>query len=345
VKPAAGAKADPDTKPQDKLAAECDAGKPEKCVELGDFHRNWDRDEGKAKAAYKKACDIGYPEGCEKFKKKVAPQEAEDGVVVFDSRDVKPNSGGPGPVTEAGLRRECESDKNFKSCNDLGLFFVRRLKAERDYPEARRFFRMACDGAETEGCNNLGYMYDIGDGVERDHQKALELYTMSCDNGNADGCGKLGFLLDNGDYKVRNREKAAKVLAKACDGGSFVGCTNLGITLVDQPDRKLDAKKHFEKACDNNYARGCTMLGLMHSIGDGIPQDFGTANELFDRGCKAGHMGGCVGLGRAYMVGEGFKKDRAKSKQWFQMACDGGSRRGCRLLTKVSGDAPASQPK
>ena len=346
-------------KPHEVLEDGCNAGKPKKCVELGDYYSEWEKNPPKAIAAYKKACDIGYPAGCEKLKgwARMGPDGKVEMIGGGPAGVPSDGAGGAGaagaagaadgPPDAASLTRECTSEKNFKSCNELGLTFVSaQNKADRQYAEAHKFFQMACDGGETEGCNNLGYMFDIGDGVEKDHTKAVELYTISCDNSNPDGCAKLGFLLDNGDYKVRNREKAGKILQKACDKGSLIGCTNFGITMVADAGKKIDAKKQFEKACDGGYARGCTMLGLMHSIGDGIPQDHKTANELFDKSCKAGHMGGCVGLGMSYYKGEGFEKDLTKARDWFKVACDGGSRRGCENLGKIpDGDAPAPAPK
>jgi len=41
----------------------------------------------------------------------------------------------------------------------------------------------ACDGGNMESCSNLGFMYEKGRGMNRNYTEAVKLYRKACDGG------------------------------------------------------------------------------------------------------------------------------------------------------------------
>ncbi len=308
-----------DKDPVVELQKACDGGSVAKCVELGDFLVDWKKDPDAARPHYKRACDIGHPNACDKLAR-------------LDNPPPKP-TGDFGST--ASLESACRGG-DAATCNDIGLFMIRGSNGfDANKAGAKEYFELACSEGYSEGCNNLGYMYEIGDGVAQDQEKARDLYATSCDNDNVDGCAKLGFLLDTGQYHVQDKERAEAILKKACDKGSLQGCTNLGVVRITSLRDFTGAREAFDKACDGGHMRGCTKIGLMHYFGDGTEEDHAKALEYFDKACKNGSAGGCVGVGLVHKDGKAVKKDEDKAASLFEEACSQGNERGCKELERM----------
>ncbi|MGN8365501.1 tetratricopeptide repeat protein [Helicobacter pylori] len=107
-----------------------------------------------------------------------------------------------------------------KELFDLG---VKSIEAK-DYIQAKKYFKKACDLKYGGGCGALGDLYDD---VEKNLIKAAQLYTKACELKEGVGCGNLGVLYYNGDGVKRDSKKAAQYVSKACKLGDQEACKAL----------------------------------------------------------------------------------------------------------------------
>jgi TPR repeat protein len=67
-------------------------------------------------------------------------------------------------------------------------------------------------------------------------------------------------------------------------------------------------------------------LGLMHSNGQGVPQDYAEALKWFRRAADRGNIDAQINLGIKYALGwEGVPKNYAESAKWHRLAADRGN--------------------
>ncbi|GHR33021.1 tetratricopeptide repeat protein [Helicobacter pylori] len=79
------------------------------------------------------------------------------------------------------------AEPNPEELFDLG---VKSIEAK-DYIQAKKYFKKACDLNNSVGCGNLGVLYYNGDGVKRDSKKAVQYISKACKLGVQEICEAL----------------------------------------------------------------------------------------------------------------------------------------------------------
>ena len=74
--------------------------------------------------------------------------------------------------------------QNFNDLVDQG----NDLLDQKQYEQANKLFKQACDGGDAMGCNNLGFLYENGYGVKQSKATAKKYYKKSCDLGFQPAC-------------------------------------------------------------------------------------------------------------------------------------------------------------
>jgi TPR repeat protein len=263
----------------------------------------------------------------------------------------------------ARLTAECEQ-RNFASCNALGVIYRDSSGVSKDLVRAAALFKQACDGGDSGGCLNFGLAYTWGVGVSKDGARAIALIKQTCDGGHAEACAWLGYFY-LGDYSERivpmDRSYAAQLFRQACEGGSPRGCYYLGrfhwhggqdeppkdeqraLALYKQacagnfadacralPQMEKDVaayqswRERLTPECERNNYQSCFDLGRMVAWGQGGPLDAKTGAALQQKSCDGGHGLACYQLGEHYEFGSGVPKDMDKAETFYRKACTGG---------------------
>ncbi|WP_139521679.1 tetratricopeptide repeat protein [Helicobacter pylori] len=112
------------------------------------------------------------------------------------------------------------AEPNPEELFDLG---VKSIEAK-DYIQAKKYFKKACDLKYGGGCGALGDLYDD---VEKNLIKAAQLYSKACDLNISRGCGALAVLYINGQGVEKDLTKADQYFSKACKLGDQEACEAL----------------------------------------------------------------------------------------------------------------------
>ncbi len=226
----------------------CDAGDAAGCMLLA-----WEnKGTGKAVDLFKKACDLGLPDGC-----------AAAGKAYFDGEGISQDT----RQSLALFERGCLQGSAAACVAEAFQYAVGRGVPQDDVRATERYLR-ACDGGDASGCYNLGLMAETGRGTDQDFTRAVTAYTEGCEGGSYLACTNLGFLVENGRGTPADEAKAAGYYRRACDGDGCgdrdaKGCLNLGIFALHGrgiPEDPARAAQLFRQACDGGEADACSRL-------------------------------------------------------------------------------------
>ena len=145
---------------------------------------------------------------------------------------------------------------------------------------------------DKETCNNIGRAYFVA----KNYQQALKYFKKACELNDKFGCGNLAILYDTGQGIKQDFAKAFKFNKKACDLNLSSACFNLGFMYAKGQGVRQDfvnARKYYEKACNENYANACNNLGVLYSKGQGVRQNKSTAKKYYGKACDLGFQIGC----------------------------------------------------
>ena len=114
--------------------------------------------------------------------------------------------------------------------NDGKAVLAKGLAArnEKEFGEAKRYFKRAADLGNTDAMNEMGYLYEAGHGVPTDYVHARIWYQKAADLGNAGAMLSLGGLYDNGLGVEQDYALACPWYQKAADSGNTIAMLNLG---------------------------------------------------------------------------------------------------------------------
>jgi TPR repeat protein len=203
----------------------------------------------------------------------------------------------------------------------------------KDYPDAAKLYKQACDAGNAKSCTALALFYETGKlDIPKDPISELKFYGAGCDNGDYEACGALGRLYFIGGAVQRDLDQASKFDQEACNGGDLTGCSQLGILYVRGEGVAHDPKKGialFQKACDGNDPAGCSALGKYYATGDVVPKDAKKAVAADQKACDAGHASSCTRLGDLYRTGDGVNQNTYIAKQLYQKGCLAGDGKAC----------------
>ncbi|MBX9729899.1 MAG: sel1 repeat family protein [Sphingomonas sp.] len=159
----------------------------------------------------------------------------------------------------------------------------------KNYTEAARYEKQACDGGNAHGCRDLGISYQKGTGVPIDEAIAAQFLKKACEGGEVDTCQAAAAYYYSGKVVTVDKALAAQLYEKACDGKVWNACNSLGL-LYDEgegvPVDKARAAKLIAKACDGELARGCSNLAVFYEEGRGVTANRQTAIDLYQKALR-----------------------------------------------------------
>lgn len=110
---------------------------------------------------------------------------------------------------------------------NLGSLYFNGQGVDKDYQEAAKWDRLAADQGLAPAQANLGLMYALGQGVVQDYAEAERLLRLAAVQGFAPAENSLGALYANGQGVERNAGEAMKWYASAADHGYAAARTSL----------------------------------------------------------------------------------------------------------------------
>ena len=156
------------------------------------------------------------------------------------------------------LMPQCE-DYDMNACNDAGANF----EFLKDYANAFKLYKKACDGGVELGCANLGLLYESGLGVQKDPRKAIELYKNGCNKGGAHSCYNLGNAYRKGEIVAQDYQLAMSAYVNACEAGDVPSCANIGamyeLGLGVEKD-EMKAYHIYKVACFRGLNKACPQM-------------------------------------------------------------------------------------
>ncbi|MEW6777155.1 MAG: hypothetical protein AB1405_12735 [Bdellovibrionota bacterium] len=280
------------------IRAECDAGKPEGCAELGNLYMlgfGVPLDFAQGNPLAQRACEASNARGCHLV---ALSYQYGDGI--------------PRDLAKAAVfyERGCAGGDLF-SCRGLAVAFVYGWGVEKDQPKGIALLESSCEKNDPSACEHLASFSETGFGVAKDAERAKELAKRA-----AELYGKECAAAKGG---VNARYSCAR-LAAYYDAGAG------GLPL--DPD---EAFRLYRKACLAGSPDMCSNLGTRYEQGRGTPRDFFRAAELYRYACERNVSSACFDLARLQREGRGMERDIRKAASLFQEVCRKGNGEACAL--------------
>ena len=112
------------------------------------------------------------------------------------------------------------------------------------------------------------------------------------------------------------------------EAGDTNAMNNLGIMYMEGQGVKQDyktAEKYFRQAADIGDTNAMNNLGIMYMEGQGVKQDYKTAEKYFRQAVEMGNTDAMSHLGMMYMEGQGVKQDYKTAEKYFRQAVEMGN--------------------
>lgn len=106
----------------------------------------------------------------------------------------------------------------------VGVAYVTELGAEKNYPEAIKWFRRAANQGDAVGARDLGNCYYDGYGVRKDNSEAIKWWNRAASKGDSKAMLTLGQAYELGEGVRQDYSQAKEWYGKSCDNGCQEGC-------------------------------------------------------------------------------------------------------------------------
>jgi TonB family protein len=219
-----------------------------------------DKDEARAVALFRQACDAGNPAGCNNL-----------GLAYFQGRGIAKD------VKRAAelYQQACDKDGPF-GCANLGVMYLRGEDIPRDDERAATLLRRACDRGHAGGCFNLGFVYATGRGVMQDESRAVTLYQRACDGGIGDACTRTAAMYEQGLGVAVDRARAAALYQRGRDllgGGTAQQPQPLRVGgALKAPTKLKDVRPTYPVAAQYAGAQGAVVIEATIGPGGNVAQ-------------------------------------------------------------------------
>lgn len=225
-----------------------------------------DRDRPRARALYRKACDLGNGSACQSL-----------------AHALTTGQGVAKDLAEAArlLERGCDAG-DADNCHRLALVHAGGEGVPKDGAKAMALWQHACDLSRTDSrryrssgdpCQTLARALESGDPLPRDTTRALAMHEEACERGTG-GCVATARLL-----RKQNRFDMSRVTSlytRACtEQGDSAACVELGDLLHDSGG-SVGAKaalRWYQSACDADFVPGCRGVSQLTGVPMGDPDD------------------------------------------------------------------------
>ena len=290
---------------------------PKYCGTLAEFYRlgfGMDaKDQARATANYKKACDNGGLGWCQTFAERLA-----DGVGA--AKDVN------GALD--ALDKACMGSY-FRSCG-VG---AKLALGKEDFARAYKLGKRGCDDEDGDSCFRLGWLHEAGKGgQEKDAKLAVNLYETGCKLESPVSCDALGNMYVAGAGVAKDPAKALEQFKKACTGNEktlFAGaCKKAAKMLADGDGAAKDNKAAlalYSRACEYNVEESCSMLPQFNFLIGGKLEDIA---KVLDSSCQSGFDEACFSHANA-LVTTTSESNRRAGYEKFRDACSKKKEVGC----------------
>lgn len=326
---------------------------PKYCGTLAEFYRLGfgidNKDQIKATANYKKACDNGGLGWCQNFGERAAdgngmPKNVDAAIAALEKACLGRYMGSCGVGARFLIDREdypralklakqgCDDDDG-DSCYRLAwLHESGKAGLEKSEATAVKFYETSCKLDSPIGCNGLANMLYAGAGIAKDLGKALELYKKACE-GNAkqlfvEGCKKAAKMLAEGDGVTKDGKAALVLYSRACEYRATDSCRFLPQYNAELGGKPEDIKKVLDTACQAGFDEAC----FAHAdalLATNTESNKRAAYDLYKAGCERKNEVGCIRQADLLANGAGVSKDIAKAEELYKTTCDAGYLYAC----------------
>jgi TPR repeat protein len=330
---------------------------PKYCGTLAEFYRlgfgiDTGKDQVKATANYKKACDNGGLGWCQNYGERAATgngttRDLDSAIVALEKACLGRYMGSCGVgarylmekdehARAAKLAKQGCDDNDADSCYRLGrLHEAGNGGVDKSAETALTFFDKACKGDSPIGCNAQANFYNEGTGVAADKAKAFELYQKACE-GNASqlfspACTSAAQMAFWGNGVPKDQKLGLKLMQRACEYREADTCKYLQ-SMITQTGGKLDEiTKTLEESCNAGNHEACHAHAEILWTSE-RETDRRLAYTKFEQLCKASYANGCLRQADQLLYGRGVTKDPDKAEALYRTQCDAGNSFGCQGL-------------
>jgi TPR repeat protein len=223
-------------------------------------------------------------------------------------------------------KKECLA-KNAESCNKLAFYLLKSTEISKSRPLIEGILEKGCSLKNQKSCVWQGRVqYEFGD-----KKKGRSLVIKQCEKKNAYACYSLWEM-----YKAEGADQLAEVeykkalsiihnlpdldlalneFSKGCEVKEVGACYNYSL-LLENLNRKNEARVYYQKACDQGDGEGCSDLGFNLQNEGKIEE----AKKLYQKACFLNVPAGCYNLACIYSK----KKKLEHSIEYLRMAILGG---------------------
>lgn len=325
---------------------------PKYCGTLAEFYRLGfgidAKDQVKATANYRKACDNGGLGWCQNYGERVAEGTgvAKDLTAAVNALEKAClgryfGSCGVGArflidkdehARAAKLAKQGCDDQDGDSCYRLGWLTESGKGVTADVAAAKNLYETSCKLESPVGCNGLANMHAAGSGTPKDVTKALEIYKKACEgNGKqlfAESCKKAAKLYADGDGVAKDTKTALALYSRACEYNIADSCRLLPQLNAELRGKVEDITKVLEASCKTGFDEACFGQADALSLTD-TEANRRAAYEIFKDACGRKNEVGCIRQADLLAAGRGVGKDLAKAEELYKTTCEAGYLYAC----------------
>lgn len=211
--------------------------------------------------------------------------------------------------------------------------------ATRDLAKARSRLERGCRLGARASCVGLVDTYFSPPGgakptkaEQAEGERTLQRLCLANDAG---ACWQLADRRGSGDGLTQDVGLANAYLDRACSLGDLTACFELGQRyLAGDPIGKNPAlaTRYFEQSCPlekPTQLTACVAIGRLFREGKAIAKDPAQALGWLGRGCRYGEISSCLALADMYASGEGTAANPTRALELYEQACADGAPDAC----------------
>jgi len=294
------------------LSHACDAGAANGCTALGRLDERVDRHNRTVAASkFRRACELGDPEGCE-------------ALAVFQEHS---EIGDEKSTVDEAYSRACRGGR-LGSCHRLAL---RGLEDPATRERSVQLLIDNCSSGFAPSCNLAAMRYAPLLSAAASCERAIPLAGRACTAGDSLGC----VLVDACQLRTPpNRAAALERLRSACEADQPSACLYWGDAQEGEPardDKRI--RRAYGMACARRESPGAW---LACARADAFDLAHATSHLEADRAiehlrdqCVAESAPACCSLADEYQSGKWVPADPSRTAELRQRACKLGERRCC----------------
>ena len=231
---------------------------------------------------------------------------------------------------------------------------------DRNYEQARRWYKKAIDLGNSHAYTNLAWLAIYGNGEPRDMQKGMRMMERAANAGNSYAQASLGWIYREGyggisqNYKAafdwylkaalqdyanaqasvgwlyregmgveRDYAKSLDFYRKAALQGDVNAMGSVGYALQNGFGTEIDfdeARRWYEKGAEKNDPYSLSALAWLYREGRGVERDYGRALDLYRRAAEKNDVTGMSSLGYMAQYGLGMPVNYQEALRWYEMA-------------------------